>query len=154
MPVDVQVDPTLDASQVIAEAPLERIVECVADVTANDHARREMCIRVCHENESRDLNSTYRGKDKPTNVLSFAADPDLPEPAPLGDLAICWPVVLDEASQQGKTANDHFCHLVVHGLLHLLGYDHIEDEDAAEMERLEVAVLRQLDIDNPYLILE
>ncbi len=154
MPVDVQVDVALDVSPVIDNVSMERIVNCVADAVGDERARREMCIRICDADESRQLNATYRDVDKPTNVLSFAADLGLPEPAPLGDLAICWPVVVEEAELQGKSVQDHFCHLVVHGLLHLLGYDHIKDADAEEMERLEVSVLRQLDIDDPYLIAE
>ncbi len=154
MPVDVQVDAALDVGQVVADISLDHIVDCVAGVVDDERARNEVCIRICDSEESRQLNATYRSKDKPTNVLSFVADSDLPAPAPLGDLAICWPVVVDEAEVQGKTVHDHFCHLVVHGFLHLLGYDHVDDEDALEMERLEVAILSQLDIDNPYLIVE
>jgi len=106
--------------------------------------------------ESQQLNLQYREKDKPTNVLSFPSD--IPEEVlpmldafPLGDLVICIPVVLQEAVEQKKTAQEHFAHLLVHGDLHLLGYDHeTSDEEAEEMEGLEVEILAKLNIDNPY----
>lgn len=106
--------------------------------------------------ESQQLNLQYREKDKPTNVLSFPSD--IPEEIlpmldafPLGDLVICIPVVLQEAIEQKKTAQEHFAHLLVHGVLHLLGYDHeTSDEEAEEMEGLEVEILAKLNIDNPY----
>ncbi|MHC6184994.1 rRNA maturation RNase YbeY [Acinetobacter sp. X9] len=106
--------------------------------------------------ESQQLNLQYREKDKPTNVLSFPSD--IPEEVlpmldalPLGDLVICIPVVLQEALEQKKTAQNHFAHLLVHGVLHLLGYDHeTSDEDAEEMEGLEIEILAKLNISNPY----
>jgi len=106
--------------------------------------------------ESQQLNLQYREKDKPTNVLSFPSD--IPEEVlpmldalPLGDLVICIPVVLQEALEQKKTAQNHFAHLLVHGVLHLLGYDHeTSDEDAEEMEGIEVEILAKLNVDNPY----
>ena len=107
--------------------------------------------------ESHELNLQYRGKDKPTNVLSFPSD--IPEEIlemldarPLGDLVICIPVVLHEAEEQQKTSINHFTHMLVHGVLHLLGYDHeLGDVEAEEMESLEIAILAKLDIANPYL---
>lgn len=106
---------------------------------------------------SHELNLQYREKDKPTNVLSFPADipaeilPML-DARPLGDLVICIPVVLQEAEQQQKDAQDHFSHLLVHGILHLLGYDHeLGDAEAEEMEALEIAILAKLGIGNPYV---
>lgn len=106
--------------------------------------------------ESHELNLQYREKDKPTNVLSFPSD--IPEEMlnvldaePLGDLVICIPVVLQEASEQQKTPIDHFIHLLVHGVLHLLGYDHETSEaEAEEMEALEIEILKKLGIANPY----
>ncbi|WP_109439659.1 rRNA maturation RNase YbeY [Acinetobacter haemolyticus] len=106
--------------------------------------------------ESHELNLQYREKDKPTNVLSFPSDiPEemlnLLDAEPLGDLVICMPVVLQEAKEQQKTPMDHFTHLLVHGILHLLGYDHETNEsDAEEMEALEIAILKKLNIANPY----
>ncbi|RLZ08368.1 rRNA maturation RNase YbeY [Acinetobacter sp. 2JN-4] len=106
--------------------------------------------------ESHELNLQYREKDKPTNVLSFPSDiPEemlnLLDAEPLGDLVICIPVVLQEATEQQKTPNQHFTHLLVHGVLHLLGYDHETNEtDAEEMEALEIAILKKLGVTNPY----
>ena len=100
------------------------------------------------------LNKEYRGKDKPTNVLSFPFDDmaGLPEEETrlLGDLVICAPVVRKEAKKQDKRPKDHWAHMVVHGTLHLLGYDHIEEAEASEMEALEARILEQFGIKNPY----
>ncbi len=111
----------------------------------------ELSIRLVDSEESAELNSSYRGKSGPTNVLSFPFESPVPmEPRLLGDLVICVPVVEREALEQNKKLNDHWAHLVVHGCLHLLGYDHIDDEEAEEMEALEISILDTLDIDNPY----
>lgn len=112
----------------------------------------ELTIRLVDAEESRELNREYRGKDAPTNVLSFPSDlpPELNIPL-LGDLVICVPVVLREASEQGKTAEAHWAHMVIHGCLHLLGYDHMEDAEAEEMESLERQLLGELSISDPYL---
>lgn len=112
-------------------------------------------IRVVSETESQALNRDYRGKDKPTNVLSFPAElpPELIaelDEVPLGDLAICAEVVAREALEQGKPLLAHWAHMTVHGVLHLLGHDHIEEADAARMEPLEIAILAELGWDNPY----
>lgn len=112
----------------------------------------ELSIRLVDEAESAELNNDYRGKNYPTNVLSFPFESPVPlEPQLLGDLVLCVPVVAKEATEQNKTLEDHWAHLVVHGCLHLLGYDHIEDEDAEEMEALEISILQKLDINNPYI---
>jgi len=115
---------------------------------------RELAVRVVGAAESRKLNARYRGKDKPTNVLSFpatsAVPPDVDEPLPLGDLVICSKVVDAEAREQRKALRAHWAHLIVHGALHLIGYDHERPADARRMERREVAVLRQLGFSNPY----
>lgn len=115
----------------------------------------ELAIRLVGEAESRMLNHDYRGKDKATNVLSFPAE--LPEMVltelderPLGDLVICAPVVAREADEQGKPLTAHWAHMTVHGILHLLGHDHVEPADAAVMEPLEIAILSRLGWDNPY----
>lgn len=115
-------------------------------------APAELTIRTVDRDESQMLNREYRGKDKPTNVLSFPFDSDIPLPVDLlGDLVICVPVMQEEASVQGKPAAHHWAHLVVHGTLHLLGYDHIEDEDAEHMESIEIEILKSLGISDPYL---
>ncbi len=112
----------------------------------------EIGVRVVGSAESRRLNARYRGKDKPTNVLSF---PPAPLPGrrashPLGDLVICAQVVRSEAREQNKPLEAHWAHLVVHGALHLIGYDHEREAEAKRMERREIAVLRRLGFANPY----
>ena len=108
-------------------------------------------IRIVDEEESRQLNHEYRGKDRPTNVLSFPfeAPPEVPSHH-LGDLVICAPVVAEEAVRQGKLLQHHWAHMVVHGMLHLQGYDHLNDADAERMESLERELLQNLGIPDPY----
>lgn len=114
-------------------------------------SRHELTIRFVDETESRSLNHGYRGKDAPTNVLSFPFEgpPGLNFPL-LGDLVICHPVVIKEALEQDKSPQAHYAHMVIHGTLHLLGYDHIETLDADAMEALEAEILAVLGITNPY----
>ncbi|CQR69402.1 TPA: rRNA maturation RNase YbeY [Acinetobacter baumannii] len=139
----------------LKQAQLKKIIE----TTLRHVGYKEDCeigIACVDLEESHQLNLQYREKDKPTNVLSFPSD--IPEEVlpmldalPLGDLVICIPVVLQEALEQKKTAQNHFAHLLVHGVLHLLGYDHeTSDEDAEEMEGLEIEILAKLNIANPY----
>jgi probable rRNA maturation factor len=113
----------------------------------------EVTIRIVDAGESQQLNLDYRGKDKPTNVLSFPfqCPPGVELPL-LGDLVICAPVVAAEAAEQGKSLHAHWAHMVVHGSLHLLGFDHINDDDAEQMEAEEVTILQQLGFTNPYLL--
>lgn len=112
----------------------------------------EVTIRIVDEAESNDLNLTYRGKDKPTNVLSFPFEcpPGVEDFPLLGDLIICRQVVEQEASEQQKTLESHWAHMVIHGSLHLLGYDHIEDAEAEEMEALEKEFMQALNFPDPY----
>ncbi|GHE85048.1 rRNA maturation RNase YbeY [Thalassotalea profundi] len=113
----------------------------------------ELTIRIVDIEESQQLNSQYRQKDKPTNVLSFPFEvPEGIELNLLGDLVICADIVKQEAMEQNKNLKDHWAHLVIHGCLHLLGYDHITDSEAEEMESLEVSLLSQLNINDPYAI--
>lgn len=111
----------------------------------------EVSIRVVDEAESQALNHQYRGKDKATNVLSFPAEfpPELEIPL-LGDLVICAPIVATEAAEQNKTLQAHWAHMVVHGVLHLLGFDHVDDDEAEQMESLETDILLSLSFDPPY----
>ena len=111
----------------------------------------EVTVRLVDEAESQQLNHTYRGKDKPTNVLSFPFEcpPGIELPL-LGDLVICRQVVEREATEQDKPLMAHWAHMVVHGSLHLLGYDHIEDGEAEEMEVLEIEFMAALGFENPY----
>ncbi|MBN47060.1 MULTISPECIES: rRNA maturation RNase YbeY [unclassified Methylophaga] len=112
----------------------------------------ELSIRLVDEAESAELNNDYRGKNYPTNVLSFPFESPVPlEPMLLGDLVLCVNVVEKEAAEQNKVLQDHWAHLVVHGCLHLLGYDHIEDDEAELMESLEIRILDKLEIKNPYI---
>lgn len=115
------------------------------------HPGAEVTIRLVSSEESQQLNQQYRDRPKPTNVLSF------PFEAPagiainlLGDLVICVEVVEQEARAQNKPLLHHWAHMTVHGTLHLLGYDHIDDEDASQMEEMEITILAKLAIDDPY----
>lgn len=116
-------------------------------------ADAEVTVRIVDNEESQQLNHDYRGKDKPTNVLSFPfqCPPGIELPL-LGDLVICAPVVAAEATEQQKSLQAHWAHMVVHGSLHLLGFDHINDDDAEQMEAEEVTILQQLGFTNPYLL--
>lgn len=138
-----------DENHLPAESDFQRWLE--AAVTPFQ-PESEVTIRLVDEAESNELNLTYRGKDKPTNVLSFPFEaPQGIELPLLGDLIICRQVVEQEAAEQGKTVEAHWAHMVVHGTLHLLGYDHIEDEEAEEMEALETEIMLALGYPDPYI---
>jgi probable rRNA maturation factor len=110
-----------------------------------------VCIVLVDEDESSALNAQYRGKQGATNVLSFPMQlPEYVTERALGDMVICAPVVEREAEQQGKPAPAHWAHMVVHGMLHLQGYDHEAEPEATAMEALEIRILRELGFDNPY----
>jgi len=111
----------------------------------------EVVIRLVDEAESRQLNHDYRGIDRPTNVLSFPFEAPAEVQLPLlGDLVICAPVVAREAVEQGKAAKAHWAHMVIHGVLHLLGYDHQADDEAQQMEQRERELLYRLHFTDPY----
>lgn len=111
----------------------------------------QISIEIVDKQTSQALNNTYRQKDKPTNVLSFPLElPGFVEEDLIGDLAICAEVLIEEAMQQNKALNNHWAHLTIHGCLHLLGYDHIQDDEAEVMESLEVQLLEKLSVENPY----
>ena len=130
---------------------LEQFTQWATAAVRAESLEPEITIRIVDEAESHDLNLTYRGKDRPTNVLSFPFEcPDEVELPLLGDLIICRQVVEREASEQGKPLLAHWAHMVVHGSLHLLGYDHIEDEEAIEMESLETQIMTELGFEDPY----
>ena len=136
-----------------SSVPAARAISHWVQVGAAGQVRKTMdlSLRVVGSSEGRALNRRYRGCDYPTNVLSFAA----PRAArlrdrQLGDLVICAPVVAREARQQGKSLRAHWAHLVIHGTLHLLGYDHQRMRDAQRMERREVRLMRVLGYENPY----
>ncbi|MGJ8620363.1 MAG: rRNA maturation RNase YbeY [Methylophilaceae bacterium] len=118
-------------------------------VKASIRVDTEATIRIVDEPEAQQLNKTYRGKDYATNVLTF---PITEEPELMGDIIICAPVVIKEASEQKKSIEAHFAHLTVHGTLHLHGYDHLTEAQAELMESIEVTTLLNLGYPNPYLI--
>jgi len=139
--------------EIIAAIPSLSDIQRWADAVLTTEAlsEQEFTVRFVDEEESQALNHEYRGKNKPTNVLSF------PFEAPpgidinlLGDLVICAPVIAREATEQSKSTLSHYAHMTVHGLLHLLGYDHIENGEAEVMEAKEIAILSTLGIDDPY----
>ncbi len=120
-------------------------------VLSDQQRSGEIVVRLVDEDESRGLNQAYRHKQGPTNVLSFPFEaPAEIQTTLLGDLVICAPVVHREAKDQGKLLEHHWAHIVIHGVLHLLGYDHINDNDAVVMEALEIKLLNKLKIPDPY----
>jgi len=130
------------------------IVAWASTALGRSAAGRQIGVSVVGPAESRRLNARFRGRDRPTNVLSFPAA-ELPvagaeDPSPLGDLVICPQVLRTEAREQNKSLRAHWAHLVVHGSLHLIGYDHEREADANRMERREITVLRRLGFGNPY----
>jgi probable rRNA maturation factor len=136
--------------------PVDEIARWVrrALTAAGRDSDLEVSVRVVDEAEMQELNRSFRGQDKPTNVLSFPAGDikGLPPDAstPLGDIVVCAAVVGSEARQQGKSLGDHWAHMLIHGTLHLLGFDHVEDVDADIMEGMEIRVLKDFGIANPY----
>ena len=121
------------------------------ETALREHDVAELSLRLVDRDESQELNSRYRGKDKPTNVLSFPAElPPGLDIALLGDIVICAPLVGEEAEAQHKSRQAHWAHLVIHGVLHLLGHDHQDEQEAAEMEAIEVELLASLGYGNPY----
>ncbi len=117
-----------------------------------EHRDALIGVRIVDETESRTLNRDYRHRDRPTNVLSFPYPPPsgIEADFPLGDLVLCAPVIVREARAQGKTLEAHWAHLVIHGTLHLLGYDHINEAEARRMEALEIRLLTRLGFPDPY----
>ncbi|WP_028116358.1 rRNA maturation RNase YbeY [Ferrimonas senticii] len=144
---------TLDLQLVIEDQtlPTEAQLQSWVELALASRDEAELTIRITDSEESQQLNRDYRGKDKPTNVLSFPfeAPPGIELPL-LGDLVICAEVVAREAAEQHKALHDHWAHMVIHGCLHLLGYDHIDDAEAEEMEQLERDLLAKIAIADPY----
>ncbi|MEI6706491.1 MAG: rRNA maturation RNase YbeY [Methylococcales bacterium] len=134
------------------EQPSEAQIQLWIDTALTDIRRdTEIVVRIVDEQESAELNETYRHKQGATNILSFPVE--IPEGIDLnllGDLVICAPVLEKEAQQQGKILAHHWAHIIIHGVLHLLGYDHLDDEQAEEMESKEIILLQKLNIPNPY----
>lgn len=160
--VNVELQQACDVGSIPEPAEIRRWIEAAIRAAARhasdgkDGRDCDIVVRIVDEEESRDLNNRYRHKDTATNVLAFpageGATPGLP-PEPrrhLGDLAICGTAVEREALEQGKPVGSHWGHLLIHGTLHLLGYDHQTDAEAAEMERLEVQIMTDHGFDDPY----
>ena len=145
--IDLQI-----VTEISAYPELQQFQQWVDAALSGREADAEIVIRLVDEQESGELNQQYRHKPGPTNILSFPfeAPPGIPLDL-LGDLVICAPLIVQEAVQQNKVAEHHWAHITVHGVLHLLGYDHIEDPDAEQMEALEIDILKKLNIANPYL---
>lgn len=153
--LDIELQWAIDELPLPSQAQCERWVSA-ALVDGRENQDVEMTIRIVDLEESQQLNRDYRNKDKPTNVLSFEFEQppglaDLGEALPyLGDLVICAEVVALEAAAQHKTLESHWAHMIVHGTLHLQGYDHIEDDEAEVMEGLEIKIMQGLGFANPY----
>lgn len=145
--LDIQI--ATEATEIPSAELFQLWVDAALTVTDSD---TELTIRLVDEKESADLNQQYRHKSGPTNILSFPFDPPPGmDMELLGDLVVCVPVIQQEAINQNKLINHHWAHIIIHGVLHLLGYDHIEEQDAEEMEALEIEILHTLNIANPYL---
>ncbi|WP_331343854.1 rRNA maturation RNase YbeY [Cellvibrio sp. UBA7661] len=145
----IDIENNSKSQQVPSAAELERWISAALDSQKLEDA--EVSLYIVDEEEGQELNCEYRGKDYPTNVLSFPAD--IPEEVGvplLGDLVVCAPVVEREAAEQDKTLAAHWAHMLVHGSLHLLGFDHIEDAEAEEMEALETEIITGLGYPAPY----
>ncbi|MFZ1539114.1 MAG: rRNA maturation RNase YbeY [Chromatiaceae bacterium] len=145
----------LDIQNASASTRVPAALDCERWAAAVLRGRREgaeISLRFVDEEESADLNGRYRGKSGPTNVLSFPFEPPpgLPDLPLIGDLAICAPVVEREALEQGKSLEAHWAHMIVHGILHLLGHDHIDEAEAQDMEGLETRILAGLGFPSPY----
>lgn len=155
MPVEIQRQLELDG--IPDDESLRKYAEAALDQSAMDNpAQVEICVRVVDEAEGRALNLQWRGKDYATNVLSFpgSVPPGLPAgsvPELMGDVVVCAPVVAREAQARDKALAHHWAHLIVHGVLHLRGFDHIEQPSASLMEQREREILAGLGISDPYL---
>ncbi|NBB93368.1 MAG: rRNA maturation RNase YbeY [Gammaproteobacteria bacterium] len=135
------------------DLPDDRQIERIAAAALGDLDHPVLNVRIVDESEARELNHRWRSRDYATNVLSFPAD--LPEGAGvnlLGDIVICAPVLDREAAEQGKTLEAHFAHMLIHGILHLRGFDHMSAQSAEVMESREIGLLADLGFGNPYVI--
>ncbi|NID13861.1 rRNA maturation RNase YbeY [Luteibacter yeojuensis] len=150
--VEVAVGYATSRKGVPAPASFRRWVEAALK-GARRRKAAELAIRIVDADEGQALNRQYRGRDYATNVLSFPTElpPGVDLPL-IGDLVICAPVVTREAAEQGKKPADHWAHMTIHGTLHLLGYDHIEEAEAEAMEGLETRILAGLGIPDPYRV--
>lgn len=146
--IDLVVQNAANTAQLPSEKDFRLWVEAALADFAGDAA---ITIRLVDEAEGRELNRRFRDQDYATNVLSFPADvPDMIELPDLGDIVLCAPVVFREAGEQGKDADHHWAHLVIHAILHLRGHDHAGHEQAVKMESAEIGILKSLGISDPY----
>ncbi len=143
--VDLQNDEDLDPVP-----PEQQFEQWITAALQESYKRLEQTVRIVGEAESRELNSRYRGKESATNVLAFPGGNELLDYDCLGDLVICAPIVATEASVQNKPVEAHWAHLVIHGMLHLQGFDHQNEADTRQMEALEIKILHSLGVANPY----
>lgn len=144
--LDIQI--ATQASDYPSQQQFQAWVDAVLTESSEDS---EIVIRLVDDTESAELNQQYRQKAGPTNILSFPFEaPEGMEMELLGDLLICAPLIAREAAEQGKAVNHHWAHITIHGVLHLLGYDHVDDDEAEQMEALEIKILSKLNIANPY----
>lgn len=165
--IDIAVqDPAWEALSPDCEAIVERAIHAVFSACPvalsllRTDIMPEVSVVLANDDLVRMFNRDYRDKDQPTNILSFAqldgeegwTAPEEPGPCALGDLILARETIEREAAEAGKPLDDHLTHLIIHGTLHLLGYDHIEDEAAEAMESLEITLLKGLGIENPYQI--
>ncbi|WP_330629249.1 rRNA maturation RNase YbeY [Thioclava sp. FTW29] len=164
MQIDIDIDDSRWA-ELGLEALCEKATEAVCAALGLEADLCELSVLGCDDARIKELNAEFRAKDKATNVLSWPAEergaetegdvPQVPEPdmfgtIALGDLALAYETCIREATEQQKSAQDHVLHLIIHGLLHLLGYDHVRDADAVLMEALEIRILEKQGIANPY----
>ncbi len=150
--LDYQINVTTTTELPSAEQ-MQHWVSAAVSAASTELDAAELTIRIVDRDEGLQLNKAYRGRDYATNVLSFPFDATVQLPIPLlGDLVICADVVAEEAQQQHKALLDHWTHMVIHGTLHLLGYDHIQDDEAEQMEQLERDILASLNIADPYQV--
>lgn len=144
----VEIQTIFESAGQPSEAHIQLWVDTALEEVNHD---TEIVVRIVDEQESAELNEQYRHKQGATNILSFPVE--IPEGIDLnllGDLVICAPVLEQEAQQQNKVLAHHWAHIIIHGVLHLLGYDHLDDEQAEDMENKEIALLQKLNIPNPY----
>ena len=149
MAINLIIQNICNADDVPSKSSIRKWAEAAVGDTEKE---QELCIRIVDLDESQQLNYEYRNQDKPTNVLSFPFDmEDVEIKLPiLGDLVICAEIIRQEAQQQHKNLHAHWAHMVIHGTLHLLGYDHQEEDEAARMENLEINILQKFGYANPY----
>lgn len=154
MIVEIEVDQTAWKDLSDPEALLRRAAQATEAAVGRDLSDAVLTISLASDDEVAQLNQHWRNKTGPTNVLSFPAAPDMPlppgEPRPLGDIILAAGVVTNEAAQQNKSLEHHLVHLAVHGILHIMDYDHINEAQASEMESLEIDILNVLGIADPY----